>query len=51
MNIYEVCLKFFNMTLKMCRTSMEAERDVIIGGRGGGYHCKDAKLVTTNQHI
>jgi hypothetical protein len=32
MEIQEFCLEFFNMILKMCRTSMEAERDVIMGG-------------------
>jgi hypothetical protein len=36
------------MILKMCRTSMEAERDVMAGG---AYQCKDAKLVIMHYHI
>jgi hypothetical protein len=34
MKIQEFCLEFFNIILKICRTSMKAERDVITGGGG-----------------
>jgi hypothetical protein len=50
MKILEFCYKFFNTILKISRTSVEAEKGVIMGG-GGEYRYKDAKLVITNQHI